>query len=207
MKNNIILGSIILVLIVLAAGMGWMIYQNKVSDMDSRIVGLNGQISSLQSQNSFLQSQNSVLMIQTNQLNADLTKSKNLRSFASVEELHSFLTNNAGYIFNSNDESDVCIKRMLAAQDRGYWMGLMPKQTSYYNSNLYYNNYNNYNYYDANTPWIQGNEGTYRFFNNNYSSMGSSYSGVVNVAVVNGRDLYTIESGVAVYAGSMSTGF
>ena len=208
MKNNIILGSVILILIVLAAGMGWMIYR----DMDNRIAGLNSQISILQTEKATLQSQNYAAALSTstqiNQLNRDLNQSKNLKTFASIEDLRSFLANNAGYNFGSSayDNSDTCIKMILAAKNQGYWMGLMPKQTVYYNQGFYNNNEDYNSYYDSNTPWIHDNGGTYRFFNN-YISSSASYGAVVNVAVVNGRDIYTIESGVATYAGSMSTGF
>ncbi len=82
-KSNVVLGSVILILICVAVSMGWMIYQNKISDMDGRIAGLNSQISSLQSQIFSLQSQNAVLVSQNNQLNMDLSQSKKLKTFSS----------------------------------------------------------------------------------------------------------------------------
>jgi hypothetical protein len=219
-KSNVIWYSVIAVLVCLVCGMGYMIYQNKIATMDNSIVGLNSQITNLQAQTFSLQSQNSALNSQINQLMIERDKAKNLKTFVSVEELRSFIANNAGYNFGSSvyDNSDVCVKIMLAARNQGYWMGLMPKQTiSYYNAPLredyYYNNSNcgncnncnncnDYFYYSSRPSISYYNNSLYRNYNNY-----SSFSGVVNVAVVGGRDLYTIESGTVIYAGSMSTGF
>ena len=210
MKANVILYIVIVVLVCLLAVVGYFAYQSQIAtlqlEMNNKISLLNGQIVSLQSQNAILQTQNSVLNSQISQIISELEKTKNLKTFASVEELRSFVSNNVGYNFGSSvyDSSDSCIKMMMTARNQGYWMGLMPKMTSYSN----YPNYNYYNndYYDLNTSWIRGNEGTYRFFNS-VPSISSSYSGVINVAVVNSRDFYTIESGVIIYVGSMSAGF
>lgn len=216
MKNNIILYSVIAVLICLVVGMGLIIYQSKVADMDSRIVVLNNQITALQSQNFSLQSQNLALNTQVNQLMIERDKAKNLKSFASVTELQSFLVNNAGY--NLSDSSDACVRLMLTAKNQGYWIGLMPKQTISYLNNIPYSRDYNYNSncsncnncndcsYSHSSLFTNSSLFTYRNNYNNYNDYVVSYSGVVNVAVV-GHDLYIIESGRVVYAVSMSSSF
>jgi len=212
MKNDRVLRIVIAVFVVLVcllAMMGYFVYRDQIfalqSESNHSVAILNGQIVSLQSQNAILQTQNSVLNSQISQIISELEKTKNLKTFASVEELRSFVSNNAGYNFVSGvyDSSDSCIKMMMAAKNQGYWMGLMPKQiVSYYN-------YNNYDYYDySNTPWInEGDTRTYRYFNYSSPIASFSYGGVINVTVVGGRDLYTVESGAVAYVGSMSVGF
>ena len=222
-KNNVIWYSVVAVLVCLVCGMGYMIYQNKIATMDNSIVGLNSQITGLQNQNSSLQSQNLALNSQMNQLMIERDKAKYSKTFTSVEELRSFVANNAGYNFGSSsyDNSDVCIKIMLAARNQGYWMGLMPKQTvsfiSPWNSSWNDYSYNNCNNCNNCSNCSNCNDCSYSshpsvsYYNNNvyrnYSNYSSSFSGVINVAVVGGRDIYTIESGTVIYAGSMSTGF
>lgn len=225
-KNNVIWYSVVAVLVCLVCGMGYMIYQNKIATMDNSIVGLNSQITGLQNQNSSLQSQNLALNSQMNQLMIERDKAKYSKTFTSVEELRSFVANNAGYNFGSSsyDNSDVCIKIMLAARNQGYWMGLMPKQTVSFNNIIspWNSSWNDYSYNNCNncnncSNCSNCNDCSYSshpsvsYYNNNvyrnYSNYSSSFSGVINVAVVGGRDIYTIESGTVIYAGSMSTGF
>lgn len=217
--KNIILYAIIAILVVCVIGMGVIVYQNKISDMDVKIVALNNQVSTLQSQNLTLQSQSLALKSQIDQLTSELSKNRNLRTFSSVEELRSFLVNNAGYNFGlSGDGSGVAMSLMTSAKNQGYWMGLMPKQTEWRN---YIDPYPYEDWQDwqspswrsySNTPWILDGDNNDRYYvpyNNNryvYNNY-SSFGGVINVTVVGGNLLYTIENGIAIYAGTMSTGF
>lgn len=213
MKNNIILYSIILVLICVVVGLGLVIYQNKISDMDGRIVALNNQIVALQAENYALNSRGVATAAQINQLTLERDKAKNIRAFVNVEELRSFLSNNSGYNFGANvyDNSDVCVKMILAAKNQGYWMGLMPKQNEYYRwyEDRYYSDSKDRYYTDPNTSWIYEGDRYYSLpsYYSYYGYGNYSFSKVVNVAIVGSRDIYTIESGVATYVGSMAVGF
>jgi hypothetical protein len=166
---------------------GYVIYQSSVvvAGADEEVSLLN-QIVDLQRKNSILQSQNLILNSQTVQI------TQNLQSFATVEELQSFASSN---LLSSNvgDSSDVCVEIMMIARQQGFWMGIMPKKVidDQWSDKYVY------------TPRVyQG--GRDSFIPNNYYD---SYLRIVNIAVVGDGNLYTVESGMVVYAGSMSANF
>ncbi len=117
MKKIEIILIICLVIVAVVAGAGW--YQ---------VYDLSGKLQVSYNDNQLLQDENK----QLSDNNTKLLTSVNLKSFVNEKELERFLKDDDTDVKYSTSHyaSEACINLMRNARDKGYWMGILPCNTS-----------------------------------------------------------------------------
>lgn len=123
--STIILSSMLSIFAVVACTMAWLYYNN------------NKELKTAQTIVQMQDKEIAQLKLDNTQLTADnikYMKQANLKSFSTVKELERFLkadTVDSEYV---NDySSPACIELMRRAREQGYWMGIVPLNSTYEN--------------------------------------------------------------------------